>query len=156
MESTVKKGTPAASSPRCNNKRASRPLRALDRKSGPIPGSPAATRPGLPHLVHVSVGAAADPLDELVVLLRVPPQDVRGRPRRGLHLRSGPGPRRLCPAAPRFPLTRASGAASQHGASSRSSACTRDKPRRVSSVAGDDPASGPRGPAPFLPSRRRP
>lgn len=33
------------------------------------------------------------------------------------------------PAAPRFPLTRTSGAASQHGASARSSACTRDEQR---------------------------
>lgn len=53
-----------------------------------------------------------------------------------------PSSLRACPAGSargaRLPLTRARGAASQHGASDRSSACTRDKPRRVG-AAGDDP-----------------
>lgn len=67
--------------PRC-------PRRARTR---PGPAAPTAP-PGRPHLVDVPVGAAAHPLDKLVVLLRIPPQDVRGRPQRGLHLRSGPAP----------------------------------------------------------------
>lgn len=51
-----------------------------------------------PHLVHIPVSAAADPLHQLVVVLWVPPQDVGGRPQRGLHLRSAqPG---ALPAAP--------------------------------------------------------
>lgn len=100
-----KKGTQAATSPRCNNKGIF-PTSHTPPESGPIPesqptsGKEPGSGPGLPHLVDVPVGAAADPLDELVVLLRVPPQDVRGRPQRGLHLRSGPGPRRLSPRRP--------------------------------------------------------
>lgn len=95
------KWDPAAASPRCNNKSILLPSHTSS-ESGPIPGSQrtAGKEPGLPHLIDVPVGAAADPLNELVVLLRVPPQDVRGRPQRGLHLRSGPGPRRLCPRRP--------------------------------------------------------
>lgn len=47
-----------------------------------------------------------------------------------------------------FPLTRTNGAASQHGASARSSACTRDKQRRVGAAGYD-----PEWPSPF-PSAR--
>ena len=41
------------------------------------------------YLVNVSIGAAADPLEELVVVLRVPPTDVR-REHHGRRGRRGP------------------------------------------------------------------
>ncbi|KAL0602506.1 UPF0764 protein C16orf89 [Plecturocebus cupreus] len=62
-------------------------------------------------------------------------------------LRTRPPPAR--PAAPGFPLTSTNSAASQHGASARSSACTKDEQRRVG-VAGYDPERlAPPRPGPF-------
>ena len=55
------------------------------------------TQAGWPHLVHVSVRAAADPLQELVLVLRVPPGDVGGQHHRRVgprHPRGGRGRRR--------------------------------------------------------------
>lgn len=37
------------------------------------------------YLVHVSIGATSDPLDELKVLLRVPPLDFSARPGKHIH-----------------------------------------------------------------------
>lgn len=37
------------------------------------------------YLVHVSIGATSDPLDELNVLVRVPPLDFSTRPGKYIH-----------------------------------------------------------------------
>lgn len=69
-------GTLTASSPRFNNK-SILPL-ILRQEVALFPGAldhrkRAGLVAGLPHLVDVPVSATADPLDELVVMLRVPP-----------------------------------------------------------------------------------
>lgn len=145
------KGTPAASSPRCNNKSIIPPPHTSP-ESGPISREPANRRK------RARLGANTQPASPYRRLRRYryrPSGQARslaagsasGCPRQAAagppsSLSARPPP--TLPAAPRFPLMRTSGATSQHGASARNSACTRGKQRRFS-AAGYDPER----PSPF-------
>lgn len=141
--------TTAAASPRCNDKSILRPphtpqkvaysRKPADRRKRVRPASPyrrprrCRCRPS-ERARSPAAGSASGCRPQAA---EGPPSSLRARPPPAL------------PAAPRFPLTRTSGAASQHGASARNSACTRDKQRLQSRAAQPLPfrPSGDRGPA---------
>lgn len=145
------KGTLAASSPRCNNKSIIPPPYTSP-ESGPMSREPANRRK------RARLGAntqLASPYRRPRRCRYRPSEQARspaagsasGCPRQAAagppsSLSARPPP--TLPAAPRIPLTRTSGATSQHGASASNSACTRDKQRRFS-AAGYDPER----PSPF-------
>lgn len=68
--------------------------------SRPRAGRRGRAQAGGPYLVHVAVGAAAHALDQLVVLLRVPPHDVPARPLHGGGARGPPSAPGCCLARP--------------------------------------------------------
>lgn len=121
---------PAAASPRCNNKSILPPSSYFPRK-WPYTREPAGRR---------ERARSASPYRRPRRCRCRPSERARSRaagsasgcprqaaegPPSSLRARLPPA----LPAAPRFPLTRTSGAASQHGASARSSACTRNEQR---------------------------
>lgn len=145
------KGTPAASFPRCNNKSIIPPPHTSP-ESSPISREPANRRKRARLGANIQL---ASPYRRPRRCRYRPSGQVRspaagsasGCPRQAAagppsSLSARPPP--TLPAAPRFPLTRTSGTTSQHGASARNSACTRDKQRRFS-AAGYDPER----PSPF-------